>query len=290
MNLLLLVEQAINGLQFGVMLFLIAAGLTLVFGIMNLINLAHGSFYMMGAYFTATLLEMTGSFLLSVAGALLATAVLGMVVERVALKAFYRRPYLDQVLATLGLVLFSNEMARIIWGAQPLNMTLPQALDGSIEIVPGISYPVFRLVILAVGLAVALLLYLVITKTRIGMLIRAGASNRTFVEALGVNVNLLFVLVFGIGAALAGLAGAMAGPILAVEAGMGESVLIFALIVVVIGGIGSFRGAFIGALLVGLIDTFGRLLLSPMLADISVYALMAAVLYWRPQGLFAAHG
>jgi branched-chain amino acid transport system permease protein len=181
-------------------------------------------------------------------------------------------------------------MARIIWGAQPLNMTLPQALNASIEIVPGISYPVFRLVILAVGLAVALLLYLVITKTRIGMLIRAGASNRTFVEALGVNVNLLFVLVFGIGAALAGLAGAMAGPILAVEAGMGESVLIFALIVVVIGGIGSFRGAFIGALLVGLIDTFGRLLLSPMLADISVYALMAAVLYWRPQGLFAAHG
>lgn len=290
MNSLLIIEQALNGLQLGVMLFLIAGGLTLVFGIMNMVNLAHGSFYMAGAYVSATLLQHTGSFLLSVTAAVLVVALGGMLLERTVLKVFYRRSYLDQVLATLGLVLFFNEAARMTWGAQPLNSTLPPGLDASLEIVPGIAYPAIRLLILAVGLAVAGLLYVVIARTRAGMLIRAGASNRVFIEALGVNVNRLFALAFAFGAALAGLAGAMAGPLLAVEAGMGESVLIHALIVVVIGGIGSLRGAFAGALLVGMIDTFGRLLLPPMFADISVYLLMAAVLYWRPQGLVPSHG
>lgn len=286
----LFIEQTLNGLQFGVMLFLIAAGFTLVFGIMNLVNLAHGSFYMIGAYLFATVLQRIGAFWVSVVLAMILTGFVGAVLERVALKAFYRRPYLDQVLATLGLILFFNELTRIIWGPEPLNVTLPAGLSASVHVFGNVSYPIIRLVILAVGVLVALLLYLIVAKTRTGMLVRAGASNRTFIGALGINVNVVFSCAFSVGAALAGLAGALAAPILAVEAGMGESVLIFALIVVVIGGIGSFRGAFAAAILVGLIDTFGRLLFPPLLGDISVYLLMAAVLAWRPQGLFPANG
>ena len=286
----LFVEQTLNGLQLGVMLFLIAAGFTLVFGIMNLVNLAHGSFYMIGAYMFATILQKVGAFWVSIVLAAVVTGFVGAVLERVALKPFYRRPYLDQVLATLGLILFFNELTRIIWGPQPLNVTLPEALNTSVPIIVGLSYPMIRLVILAVGVLVALGLYLIISRTRAGMLVRAGASNRVFIGALGINVNRVFSWAFSVGAALAGLAGALASPILAVEAGMGESVLIFALIVVVIGGIGSFRGAFIAAILVGLIDTFGRLMFPPLLGDISVYLLMAAILAWRPQGLFPAHG
>ena len=286
----LFVEQMLNGLQLGVMLFLIAAGFTLVFGIMNLVNLAHGSFYMIGAYMFATILQKVGAFWVSIVLAAVVTGFVGAVLERVALKPFYRRPYLDQVLATLGLILFFNELTRIIWGPQPLNVTLPEALNTSVPIIVGLSYPMIRLVILAVGVLVALGLYLIISRTRAGMLVRAGASNRVFIGALGINVNRVFSWAFSVGAALAGLAGALASPILAVEAGMGESVLIFALIVVVIGGIGSFRGAFIAAILVGLIDTFGRLMFPPLLGDISVYLLMAAILAWRPQGLFPAHG
>ncbi|NYT68286.1 branched-chain amino acid ABC transporter permease [Pusillimonas noertemannii] len=286
----LFVEQMLNGLQLGVMLFLIAAGFTLVFGIMNLVNLAHGSFYMIGAYMFATILQKVGAFWVSIVLAALVTGFVGAVLERLALKPFYRRPYLDQVLATLGLILFFNELTRIIWGPQPLNVTLPGALNSSVPIIVGLSYPMIRLVILAVGVLVALALYLIISRTRAGMLVRAGASNRVFIGALGINVNRVFSWAFSVGAALAGLAGALASPILAVEAGMGESVLIFALIVVVIGGIGSFRGAFVAAILVGLIDTFGRLMFPPLLGDISVYLLMAAILAWRPQGLFPAHG
>ena len=303
---LLLLEQTLNGLQFGVMLFLLAAGLTLVFGIMNLINLAHGSFYMIGAYVAATVLAETGSFLLGLLAALPATALVGMLVELVVLRRLYDRDHLDQVLATFGLILFFNELIRVVWGRQPLFMDVPPALAGTVEMIPGAPYPAYRLAIIVVGILIAVLLYLLITRTRLGMQIRAGASNREMAGALGVNIALLFTLVFGLGAMLAGLAGVMAGPILAVEAGMGESVLIVTFVVIVIGGIGSVRGALVGALLVGLVDTLGRAYLPGLLrmvlpaayadgvgaslASMSIYLLMAAVLVWRPRGLFPAHG
>jgi len=287
---LLLAEQALNGLQLGTMLFLMAAGLTLVFGIMNLVNLAHGSLYMMGAYFTATLVPVTGSLLLAAVLSFAATALLGIILDLAILRNFYGRDHLDQVLATFGLILFFNEMVRMVWGPQAYFLALPPSLNGTIELLPGLPYPVFRLVVIGVGLTVALLLSLLITRTRIGMLIRAGASNRPMVEALGVNIRLLYTLVFGLGAALAGLAGTMAGPLLAVQVGMGDGVLILTLVVIVIGGIGSIRGAFIAALLIGLIDTFGRMLLPAALAEMAIYIFMAAVLFHRPQGLFPAHG
>jgi branched-chain amino acid transport system permease protein len=301
---LLVVEQMLNGLQLGVMLFLVAAGLTLVFGIMNLVNLAHGSLYMIGAYFGVAFLAWTGSFAASVVLALLATLVVGMLVEVIALRTLYERDHLDQVLATFGLILFFNELVAIVWGRAALFASVPPALGGFVELLPGLRYPVYRAVIILVGLAVALLLYVVVSRTRIGMLIRAGASNRTMVAALGVNVRLLYTVVFGFGAALAGLGGLMAGPIYTVQPGMGEELLIEVLVVIVIGGIGSIRGAFAGALVVGIVDTLGRTLLpmslraalppqmaanlGPSLASILIYVLMAAVLFWRPQGLFPA--
>jgi branched-chain amino acid transport system permease protein len=301
---LLIIEQLLNGLQLGIMLFLMSAGLTLVFGIMQVINLAHGSFYMIGAYVGATVTARTGSFLLGTAAALAAAAIAGMVVEAAVLRRLYKKDHLDQVLATFGLIMFFNEMTRIIWGRQPLFMDVPAWLSGTIEIVPGIPYPAYRIAVIGVGIAVGLFLYLLFTKTRIGMQIRAGASNREMAGALGVNIRLLYTLVFGLGTLLAGLAGVMAGPILAVEAGMGESILILTFVVIVIGGIGSVRGALAGALLVGLVDTLGRaflptllrLFLSPAAADgvgaplasMSIYILMAAVLVWRPQGLLPA--
>ena len=301
-----LLTQALNGLQLGVMLFLMAAGLTLVFGIMNLLNLAHGSFYMIGAYLAATLQAWTGSFLLAILLALPLTVMIGILVEVVALKHLYRRDHLDQVLATFGLILFFNELVRITFGPQPLYMALPPLLEGQVELLPGAPYPTYRLAITAVGLLVALGLAWLIRRTRIGMLIRAGASNREMVGALGVNIGLLFTLIFGLGAALAGLAGMMAGPILAVEPGMGESILILTFVVVVIGGLGSIRGAFVAALLVGLVDTFARALLpfalaavlspqavastAPALSSMMIYLLMALVLSWRPRGLLPAYG
>ena len=289
MTLSLAIEQLLNGLQLGVMLFLMAAGLTLVFGIMNLINLAHGSLYMIGAYLAATLQQATGSFLLAVLLTLPATALVGMLMEAVALRAFYARDHLDQVLATFGLILFFNELVRIVWGPAGYFVSVPAALSGTVEILPGVPYPAFRLAILLVGLAVAAFLFWLVRRTRLGMLIRAGASNRAMVGALGVNIRLLFTLVFGLGAALAGLAGAMAAPILAVQVGMGESILILTFVVIVIGGIGSIRGALLAALLVGVVDTFGRVLLPPAVAEMAIYLLMAAVLFWRPQGLLPAH-
>ena len=298
---LLFIEQLLNGLQLGIMLFLMSAGLTLVFGIMQVINLAHGSFYMIGAYVGATVAARTGSFLLGLMAALPATALAGMLVETLVLRRLYKKEHLDQVLATFGLIMFFNELTRILWGRQPLFMDVPPWLSGSVEIIPGVPYPSYRIAVIAVGIIVAVLLYLLFTRTRLGMQIRAGASNREMAGALGVNIRLLYTLVFGLGTLLAGLAGVMAGPILAVEAGMGESVLILTFVVIVIGGIGSIRGALVGALLVGLVDTLGRAFLPMLLrtvfsaayadgvaaslASMSVYILMAAILVWRPRGL-----
>src|SRR4051812_45863887 len=290
MTLALFAEQLLNGVQFGVMLFLMAAGLTLVFGIMNLINLAHGSLYMAGAFFAATFLQVTGSFGLAVLLALPATALLGAALELGLLRRFYTRSHLDQVLVTFGLILILNELTRIVWGPVPVPMPLPSWLSGSVAIVPGVPYPAFRLAILGVGGLVALGLYLVVAHTRAGMWVRAGASDRAMASALGVDVELVFSAVFAAGAALAGLAGIMAGPILAVQVGMGEPILILALVVTVIGGIGSIRGAFVAALVIGIADTFGRVLLPPALGSMVIFMLMAAILAWRPQGLFPVHG
>ncbi len=303
---LLFFQQFLNGLQAGVMLFLMAAGLTLVFGIMDLINLAHGSLFMVGAYLCATLFQKTGSFLLGLAAALPGAALVGMVVEIVTLRTLYARDHLDQVLATFGLILFFNELTAIVWGPRALFLDVPDSLSGTVEIIPGAPYPTFRLAIIVVGIVVAIFLYLTITRTRLGMLIRASATNREMVGALGVNVKLLYTLVFGLGALLAGLAGAMAGPLIAVEVGMGEDILILTFVVIVIGGIGSIRGALVGALLVGLIDTLGRaflpaffkLFLDPATADgvgasfasMAIYILMALVLAWKPRGLLPAYG
>ncbi len=303
---LLLAEQILNGLQLGITLFLMSAGLTLVFGIMQVINLAHGSFYMIGAYLGATAFAATGSFFAGIAAALCGSALAGMLVEFLVLRRLYYREHLDQVLATFGLIMFFNELTRMIWGRQPLFMNPPSWLEGSIELLPGLIYPVYRLAVIATGLLVALLLWFLFSRTRLGMQIRAGASNRQMIGALGVNIRLLYTLVFGLGTLLAGLAGVMAGPILSVESGMGESILILTFVVIVIGGIGSIRGAVVGALLVGLVDTLGRAFL-PMIfrifldnayadgvaasiASMAIYILMAATLIWRPRGLFPAHG
>jgi branched-chain amino acid transport system permease protein len=301
MDVLLLAEQGLNGLQLGVMLFLMAAGLTLVFGIMDLINLAHGSFYMVGAYLTAALVPVLGGFLPALVVAVLLTALLGLVVEAVALRTLYRRDHLDQVLATFGLILFFNELIRILFGPVPIFLNPPAVLAGTVNLW-GLTYPAFRLAILGTGLAVAVGLWLLIARTRVGMLIRAGATNREMVMALGVDVRLLFGLVFALGCGLAGLAGAMAGPVLAVQVGMGEQILILTFVVIVIGGIGSIRGAFAGALLVGVVDTLGRALLPASFrlvmdaasanaagaaaASMAIYILMALVLAVRPKGLF----
>ena len=306
MNITLLLEHGLNGLQFGLMLFLLAAGLTLIFGIMDFINLAHGSLYMAGAYFTATFTSMSGSFWLGLLAAVLATAVLGAILEIVVLRHLYQRDHLSHVLATFALILIFNEGARMIWGAQPLGLNIPSQLSQPVELLPDFSYSSFRLFIIATGLAVAGLLYFVVTKTRIGMLVRAGASNREMAVTMGVPIKLVFTLLFAFGAALCALAGALLGPILAVQVGMGESILILAFVVIVIGGIGSIRGALVGALLVGVVDTLSKTLLpgalklimplelaanlGPALASILIYILMATVLFYKPQGLFPARG
>ncbi len=295
-------EQALNGFQLGVLLFLLAAGLTLVFGIMDLVNLAHGSLYMVGAFFAATFTLALDSFFIGVLLAIPATLIVGLVVEVVALRTLYARDHLDQVLATFGLILFFNELVRVVWGPAGLSVPLPAVLNGSVQLPLGITYSTYRLLIIAVGIAVAFGLYVLVSHTRIGMLIRAGASNRTMASALGVNVGLLFTLVFGIGAVLAGLAGMLIAPISQASIGMGEQILILAFVVIVIGGIGSIRGAFIAALLTGVIDTMGRAFLDeilllfmpvqaaetagPALSSMLIYILMAAILFFRPQGLF----
>jgi branched-chain amino acid transport system permease protein len=304
MDSLLVLEQTLNGLQFGVFLFLISAGLTLVFGIMNMVNLAHGSLYMIGAYFAAAIAQWTGSFILAILLTIPASMLVGVVLEIVALRTLYDRDHLAQVLATFGLILFFNEVVRMIWGPGGQFLSPPDYLAGHVEIIPGAPYPAFRLAIIAAGLIVGILLYLLITRTRIGMLIRAGASNRPMAGALGVNIKLLYTLVFGLGAALAGFAGLMAGPVLSVEPGMGEPMLILAFVVIVIGGIGSVRGAFVASIMVGIVNTLGRTMIpyllgrilsteaaqtaGPAIASMLIYILMAAVLFFRPQGLFPA--
>jgi branched-chain amino acid transport system permease protein len=299
---LLFLEQCLNGLQFGLLLFLLAAGLTLVFGIMDLVNLAHGSLYMLGAYFAATFVAWTDSFVAGALIALGATLLVGMAVEVVALRRLYGRDHLDHVLGTFGLILFFNELVRMIWGPAGLNLPLPFWLIYPVEILPGLFYPTYRIAIIVTALMVALFLYILVMRTRLGMLIRAGASNREMTGALGININLLYTLVFGLGAALAGLAGLMQAPILTVQIGMGENILILAFVVIIIGGIGSVRGAFIAAVLVGLIDTIGRAFLpdllrlilssrgastvAPAMSSMMIYLLMAIVLVLRPEGLF----
>ena len=298
------IEQCLNGVQLGMLLFLLAAGLTLIFGIMDLVNLAHGSLYMIGAYFAATFAALTGSFIAGAVLALLATLVVGMAVEVIAMRRLYGRDHLDHVLGTFGLLLFFNELVRLVWGPAGMTLPLPSQMLTAVEVLPGVYYPLYRLVIILSTLVVALLLYLLVMRTRIGMLIRAGASNREMVGALGVNIKLLYTLVFGLGAALAGFAGLMQAPILTVQIGMGENILILAFVVIIIGGIGSIRGAFIAAILIGLIDTMGRAFLpnllrqvlssaaastaAPAMSSMMIYLLMAIVLVARPEGLFPA--
>jgi branched-chain amino acid transport system permease protein len=306
MTFALVFEQTLNGLQLGVMLFLMAAGLTLVLGIMNVVNLAHGSLYMVGAYLTVSAFRWSGSYLLGVALGLTGTLIVGMIVEVIVLRALYERDHLDQVLATFGLILFFNELIAIVWGRAALFASGPSWLQGHIELPTGSGYPLYRAAIIGVGLVVAGLLWYIVTRTRLGMLIRAGASNRSMVAALGVNIRLLYTVVFGFGAALAGLAGLMAGPIYNVQPGMGELILIQVFVVIVIGGIGSIRGALVGAIIVGIVDTLGRAYLKPLMATIIsapaaesagpalasmlIYLLMAAVLAFKPQGLFPPRG
>jgi branched-chain amino acid transport system permease protein len=299
---ILLLEQALNGLQFGLMLFLLASGLTLVFGIMDMINLAHGALYMLGAFLAAWLVNLTHSFWLGIVLAVLLTALIGMLLEATLLRSLYARDHLSQVLATFALILILNESVRMIWGSD-MALSTPQALSGPIELLPGLYYPSYRLLIIAVGLVIALLLFVLVSHTRIGAWVRAGASNRPIAMAMGINIRTLFTGVFGVGAALCAVAGALLGPLLAVQVGMGENILILAFVVIVIGGIGSVWGAFVGAILVGFVDTMGRSLLpylfreifspqfasaaGPAAASIMVYVLMAVVLFVRPQGLFA---
>jgi branched-chain amino acid transport system permease protein len=298
------IEQCLNGIQLGMLLFMLAAGLTLIFGIMDLVNLAHGSLYMLGAYFAATFAQWTDSFVFGAILALATTAIVGMALEVVAIRRLYGRSHLDHVLGTFGLLLFFNELVRLIWGPAGLTLSLPSEMLNAVQILPDLFYPLYRLVIIAVTLVVALLLYFIIMRTRLGMLIRAGASNREMVGALGINIKLLYTLVFGLGAALAGLAGLMQAPILTVQIGMGENILIAAFVVVTIGGIGSIRGAFVASLLVGLADTIGRTFapdllhaflsesasssLGRALSSMMIYVVMALVLIVRPEGLFPA--
>jgi branched-chain amino acid transport system permease protein len=298
----LIAVQTLNGLQLGIILFLIAAGLTLVFGVMDFINLAHGVQYMVGAYFAFTFTALTGSFTLGLLLALPAALIVGLILEVLVFRHLYDRDHLEQVLATFGIILFLNQGVKVVWGASPLYVPVPELLQGSIQIFEGFFYPVYRLAIIGAGLAVALLLYILVSHTRAGMLVRAGATNARMVSALGIDIRRLFMVVFGFGAMLAGFAGAMVAPILSVEPGMGDNLLILAFVVIVIGGIGSIRGAFIAALLIGLVDTLGRgfatdilrLVMDPSaasqtgraIAPMLIYILMAMVLIFRPSGLF----
>jgi branched-chain amino acid transport system permease protein len=277
--------QLLNGLQYGLLLFLIAAGLTLIFGILGVINLAHGSFYMIGAYLAYWLSARTGSLVLAIALALPACLVLGWIVERFAISFLYRRDHLHQVLLTYGLILIFNELQRMVWGNDVHGVVVPDVLAGAVQLTAEQSYPVYRLFISAVCILVAGAMYVAIHSTRIGMMIRAGSTSREMVQMLGIDVGRLFAIVFIAGAALTALAGMLAAPINSVYPGMGENVLIISFVVVVIGGIGSIKGALIGSLMIGLADTFGRVMV-PELSSMIIYALMAAILLWRPNGLY----
>jgi branched-chain amino acid transport system permease protein len=300
----LLIEQLLNGLQLGVMLFLMAAGLTLIFGVMGLINLAHGSLYMIGAFACATVAAATGSFWLGLIASLTAAAGVGAIIEVAVIRRLYDRDHLDQVLATFALILILSEGARWIFGSFPLYLDIPPLLQGAVPLPGGGQYQLYRLAIIGVGIAVAVSLYLLISRTRLGMRIRAGESDREMIAALGVDIGTLYTVVFALGAALAGLAGALVGALQSVQVGMGEPVLILAFVVIVIGGIGSIKGALVGAVIVGVVDTMGRFLLPSLLAltmpasqattigaalaSMLIYVVMALILAFRPSGLFAA--
>lgn len=306
MSATLIAEQLLNGLQFGLMLFLIAAGLTLVFGILDILNVAHGSLYMAGAYVAAQTMQATGSFFLAVLVAVVVTAAVGVILEWVLIRRLVVRDHLAQVLGTFAVILIANDVVKMLWGPAPIMMSMPAALAGPVQLLPELFYSAYRLLIIVVGLAAALGLYLFVTHTRAGVLVRAGASNRQMATLMGVRVPLLFLGVFVLGAMLAALAGAMLGPLTAIQTGMGEQILILVLVCIVIGGIGSIRGAFVGALLVGFVDTAGRAFLpsllklfftpavassvGPTLAALSIYILMAVVLVFKPSGLFPARG
>ncbi len=301
----LLITQLLNGLQLGLLLFLLASGLTLIFGIMDFINLSHGSFYMIGAYFCGTVVAYTGSFVAGVLFGLVGMFIVGALVERLIVSKLYRADHLDHVLVTFGLILIFDTLVHLIWGSQGMAIPLPDILNGQITL-GTLVLPTYRLVIIVAGLAVAAILYFMVTRTRLGMLIRAGASNRTMVEALGVNINRLFLFVFALGAAMAGLAGMLIAPITEASIGMGNDIIIIAFVVVIVGGIGSIKGAFYAALLIGLMDTLSRSYLdvlmqlmmpvtyaetaAPAISAMLVYILMAAVLAFRPQGLFPPAG
>ena len=300
----LFIEQLLNGLQLGVMLFLMAAGLTLIFGVMGLINLAHGSLYMVGAFACAVVAAQTGSFWLGLIASLATAAAAGAVIEILVIRRLYQRDHLDQVLATFALILIFSEGTRWLFGSFPLYLDIPPLLQGTVPLPGGSRYQLYRLAIIGVGVAVAVGLYLLITRTRLGMRIRAGESDREMIGALGVDIRTLYTIVFALGAALAGLAGAMVGALQSVQVGMGEPALILAFVVIVIGGIGSIKGALVGAVIVGVVDTMGRFLLPQLfgvfmnasqagivggaLASMLIYIVMAVVLAMRPQGLFPA--
>ena len=277
--------QVLNGVQYGFLLFLVASGLTLIFGIMGIINLAHGAFYMLGAYLVYWLMGYADNFLLAILMGLPIMVVVGFVIERLAISFLYERDHLYQVLLTYGLILVFNELQKILWGSDFYSVPVPAMLDGSVPLTDIQVYPVYRLFISLVCMVVAAGLYLLIGRTRLGMMIRAGASNREMAQALGIDTKRLFTIVFSLGVALAAFAGMVGAPVSSVYPGMGDQILIISLVVVVIGGIGSVKGAFVGAMLIGLADTFGQVLL-PELASVVVYAVMALVLLWRPQGLF----
>jgi len=301
----LLITQLMNGLQLGLLLFLLASGLTLIFGIMDFINLSHGSFYMIGAYFCGTIVSITGSFVTGVLIGLVGVFAVGALVERFIVRYLYRKDHLDHVLVTFGLILIFDTLVHLLWGPSGMAIPLPDALNGQVSL-GSLELPSYRLVIISAGLLVAVVLYFLVAKTRLGMLIRAGASNRSMVEALGVNINRLFLIVFALGTAMAGLAGMLIAPITEASIGMGNDIIIIALVVVIVGGIGSVKGAFYAALIIGLIDTMSRSYLdqllqlvmpntyaetaAPALSAMLVYILMAAVLAFRPQGLFPPAG
>jgi len=285
MDFTLLLIQTLNGVQYGLLLFLIASGLTIIFGIMGVINLAHGSFYMIGAYMALTFTQWTGNIFGAVLLGVPVAVVLGLVVERVFIVHLYKRDHLQQVLLTFGLILIFNELQSIIWGDDPHSVPVPGFLNASIPLTDTLNYPVYRLFLSTVCLGIAGGLYLLVNRTRLGMRIRAGAANSEMVQVLGINTKILFTTVFCIGVTLTALAGILAAPVESVYPGIGEQVLIISFVVVVIGGIGSIKGAFVGALLIGLARVYGQVYL-PELSSVTVYALMAAILLWRPAGLY----
>lgn len=279
--------QLLNSVQYGLLLFMLAAGLTLIFGIMGVVNLAHGSFYMLGAYLAYSLSGLLGSLTLAILVGIALSVVFGLALEWLLFRHFYERDHLDQVLLTFGLIYIFEELRSVLWGDDVHGVTIPALLSASIPLTDNLSYPVYRLFMSGVCVALALGLYWLIAKTRLGMKIRAGAFNRDMTEALGINIKLIHAVVFALGVGLAAVAGMIAAPISSVYPNMGSQVLIMCFVVVVIGGIGSVRGALISALLVGLVDTFGKVLL-PSVSGMLVYMLMAAVLLWKPEGLFKA--